>query len=336
VVYAAYEDLADVCAADLVKPPLARQQIAERGYLPVRKLDLRDIMRTTVAEMGSAKLHRLAASDRQGGLDAPTAETHDERVHSDSNMMATKQREAARIHLINLDRSPDRLAEFHAANGHLRGVSRFSAIDGTRINRSELVQRGVIEPTLGYTDGALGNTLSHLALWDLAIETGAPITLCEDDAVFHRDFEQKSPTLLQSVPPDWHIALWGYNFDSALMLEWAGPNAGFCRMTFRQDELRQNLPVMQTADIRPQLLRLAEGCGIVCYSISPAGAQLLKNFCTPLRNMLIRFEGLQRNVPNFALDVMMNAMYRRINAYACFPPLVVTPNDWQRSLTLGA
>ncbi len=36
------------------------------------------------------------------------------------------------IQLINLDRSPERLQQFTAVNGHLTNVERFPAIDGGR------------------------------------------------------------------------------------------------------------------------------------------------------------------------------------------------------------
>src|SRR5262249_55008332 len=94
------------------------------------------------------------------------------------------------IHLINLDRSSDRLAEFKAANPHLEDVRRFSAIDGHQQNIAALVMRGIFETGVaeGYTPGALGAALSHLALWEEAIATGEALTICEDDAIFNRAF----------------------------------------------------------------------------------------------------------------------------------------------------
>jgi len=42
------------------------------------------------------------------------------------------------IHLINLDRSPERLTEFTARNRHLTDVTRFTAIDGRHVDRGAL------------------------------------------------------------------------------------------------------------------------------------------------------------------------------------------------------
>jgi GR25 family glycosyltransferase involved in LPS biosynthesis len=332
VVYAPYEKLVECCLEYLGKSAAERERIAENGYSAVRKIDFVEIARATLARMGPRELADLALPP------APeTDTTRRDAVAADVEIgktpaPASAGDNVARIHLINLDRSPDRLAEFKSRNRHLRNVARFPAVDGSQLHRDELVRRGIIEPDLGYTAGALGNTLSHLALWDLALQTGEPVTLCEDDAVFHGTFEQKSADLLNTLPPQWHIVLWGYNFDSPVIVEWGETNS--CTLTFDQDEIRRCLARFAELALQPALYKLAEGCGIVCYTISPAGAQILKNFCLPLRNMLIRFEGLNRTVPNFALDVMMNGIFRRMSAYACFPPLVVTPNNREASLTL--
>ena len=87
------------------------------------------------------------------------------------------------IHVINLDRSKDRMSAFESLNGNL-GLNflRFSAVEGKSIARGPLADRGIITADLGYGDGALGNALSHLALWDLAIEKNQPLTVSEDDA----------------------------------------------------------------------------------------------------------------------------------------------------------
>ena len=119
-----------------------------------------------------------------------------------------------KIHVVNLDRSQDRLAAFQAVNGHVMPhVTRFAAIDGKNVDRTAFVERGIIAADLGYTDGSLGNALSHLALWDLAIREDRPITICEDDAVFNHSFCVASDVVLRKLPPDWHLILWGWNFE---------------------------------------------------------------------------------------------------------------------------
>src|SRR5262245_13656445 len=95
-----------------------------------------------------------------------------------------------KIRLMNLDRSPDRLAEFNAHNAHMTTIERFSAIDGEKLDVAAITADPVIGPdvTTCYSRGATGNALSHLAMWNEAIESRSTLTVCEDDAIFHRSF----------------------------------------------------------------------------------------------------------------------------------------------------
>jgi GR25 family glycosyltransferase involved in LPS biosynthesis len=72
------------------------------------------------------------------------------------------------IHLVNLDRDPERLAEFCDVNRHLTSVSRFPAVDGNRLKLDSLVQeRLVTEDILSmFSVGALGCAMSNITLWD--------------------------------------------------------------------------------------------------------------------------------------------------------------------------
>ena len=62
VVYAPYERLVDACVDYLSAKPQIRDEIAEKGYLAFRKLDLVSILRTTLEEMGHSHLESLVSS----------------------------------------------------------------------------------------------------------------------------------------------------------------------------------------------------------------------------------------------------------------------------------
>jgi hypothetical protein len=49
-----------------------------------------------------------------------------------------------RVHLINLDRSQERLAEFKELNSHLTDVERFPAVDGYSLDIPALAQQGLV------------------------------------------------------------------------------------------------------------------------------------------------------------------------------------------------
>jgi GR25 family glycosyltransferase involved in LPS biosynthesis len=116
---------------------------------------------------------------------------------------------ALNIQLVNLDRSTDRLATFEAVNSHIMPhATRFAAVDGKNVKRASFVEQGIIAPDLGYNDGALGNALSQITLWDMAIRENRSLTICEDDAIFNRLFCAASEAILQELPPDWHLVKW--------------------------------------------------------------------------------------------------------------------------------
>lgn len=232
------------------------------------------------------------------------------------------------INLINLDASPDRLAAFNARNGHLADVSRFRAVDGRAVDipnlaRIKLVDRGIMAT---YTVGAIGCALSHLALWEKAIASDQPMTICEDDAVFNRDFDHWSQYLVGVLPADWEFILWGWNLDALLAFD-PLPGVTTSVTYFDQNAMRGALDRFQALRIQPWVYRLHRAFGLVCYSISPKGARRLRDFCVPLRAMTVDFPNFKEELPNNGIDIPMNGLYSEMNALVCFPPLVVTPND---------
>jgi len=230
------------------------------------------------------------------------------------------------IHVINLDRCPDRMLAFEKLNGHLQpNLLRFPAVDGATVARGALADRGTITADLGYGDGALGNALSHLALWDLSIETNRAFTVCEDDAIFNRGFGPAAESLINLLPSDWHVILWGWNFDSVVLFDML-PGVSPCLSIFDQDRMRMGVEAFQSASLTPRPFRLFNAFGIAGYAVSPLGAQVMKQRCLPLRNRDVPIPGLGRAVPNRALDVVLNDVYPRVNAYVSFPPLIITRN----------
>ncbi len=235
------------------------------------------------------------------------------------------------IRVINLDRSTDRLLTFETLNSHLDlKFLRFSAVDGMDLERGPLVDRGIITADLSYGDGALGCALSHLALWDLAIEQNQPLTVCEDDAIFNRGFEVAAESLTKALPGDWHMILWGWNFDSVLLFDMI-PGVSPCLGVFNQHRMRMGIDAYQSARLMPRPFRLVRAFGTVGYTVSPMGARAMKQHCLPLQNLEVFFPGLERVLPNSGIDIMLNDAYPRINAYVSFPPLIITKN--QRSLS---
>ena len=240
------------------------------------------------------------------------------------------------IYLINLDRSTDRLREFTAINTHLGVVRRFSAVDGAALSLPNLIERKLVEPGIGafYTAGALGNAFSHLMLWERVGGQSDPVTVCEDDAIFHRDFRATSERLLAGIPADWDIVMWGWNYDSPLEIRMPGLATAVLLCDYTGVQLRT--AEFQSHPLSSVLLPLCQAFGLACYSISPSGARKLRNFCTPIRAMSIPCRGAKGgNVPNIGIDLMMSAAFRHMKAFVSMTPLVISTNEWNRSTVRG-
>lgn len=236
------------------------------------------------------------------------------------------------IHYINLDRSTDRLATFMALNGHLGEITRFPAIDGGGLDIPRLIRDGKIDQgvTQTYTRGALGSAFSHFTLWDKAIESNRFVTICEDDAIFNRQFDRTAGDIIKTLPPDWDVIVWAWNFDAFLMFELL-PGVSACLAQFDQDRMRLGVGKFQEQTISARPFKLVRSLGAICYSISPRGVRSLKPHCLPIREMTVFYPGLDRNIPNFGIDIMMASAYPKINAFVSFPPLVIAKNESSKS-----
>jgi len=278
----------------------------------------------------------LSPNNSSSATTTCSAETHrlrrqtSEAPHSYSDAVSTKMG-SMRVSFLNLDRSPERLASFLQINAHLTDVHRVAATDGNTYTREDLQSVKAIEgPMPTYTNGALGCALSHLGQWELASKGSETLTLAEDDAIFHQQFEQLAPKVLATLPADWDIIQWGWNFDSVLAYDLL-PGIASCVSAFDQDGLRANLAAYPTLPIKPFAYRLQRSLGTVCQSISPAGAAKLLRHCLPIRPMETFYPLINLMLPNAGIDNMMNGLYPMINAYVCVPPLVITTNDHARS-----
>jgi tetratricopeptide (TPR) repeat protein/GR25 family glycosyltransferase involved in LPS biosynthesis len=232
-----------------------------------------------------------------------------------------------KILYLNLSARKDRNERFLSVNATIAGFQRVEAVDGKRLRTEDLLSAGVIEsPLRTYTAGALGCAMSHKKVWERCVAAGTPLTVAEDDAVFNRHFAKNVAAVLGGLPQGWDIILWGWNFDSILHIELIqGLKEAITR--FDPAPLGPRILEFQERDYDVQAMRLFNTFGIVCYTVSPEGAQRLLMTCFPLREELIPIPGLGRSIPNVGIDSLMNKCYRALKSYVCFPPLVWTEND---------
>ena len=225
------------------------------------------------------------------------------------------------IHLINLDRSTDRLATFKERNHHLENISRVSGTDGARLDRAELIGAGIIADDLLYLPGALGCALSHVGLWEKAASEDRVITIFEDDVFCSPAFTKESVRLVSSLPKDWDVMVWGFNFDPAFI--WVDLGFSKAKLEFYRRRKPRDYQEFQAGRLSPSAVRLAHSFGTIAYSVSPKGARTLLKHCIPLRKRFIPFPGTNVVVKDEGIDMAMSGIYEKMQAFICIPPLVI-------------
>ena len=229
------------------------------------------------------------------------------------------------IQVISLLRSVLKRSTFVEQNKNIPHLF-VNAVDGLGLTKLQLSNEELFEPGLPYTAGAFGCALSHLLLWKQAIATNKHITIAEDDAIFRNDFIDTQKKILASIPTNWDIVLWGWNFDSILSFN-VMPGVSPAVTVFNQEQLRASIPSFKEIHTEPAAFKLDKLFGIPAYTISPKGAKKFKALCFPLKNFTLNAPLINGNIPNYGIDIAMCNIYQSTDSYVCFPPLVVTKND---------
>ena len=240
------------------------------------------------------------------------------------------------ITLINLDRSPDRLAEFSAHNQGTVGFERFSGVDGKSINRVDLLHRGLLAPDHQYVDGAIGCALSHLTLWHRVVADNKSMTICEDDAILNFDFSRITEILMDFCRDSFDFIWWGWNLDAPILYDMF-PGGIRCAAFCAQGEVSGFTETFKKATLYPSLHRLYEVYGTMCYTVSPRGAKKLVEQMLPIGRPRQVFSGANnRTIDNLGIDQSMSAMLPNLNALVCIPPLAISKHEVTRSTIADA
>jgi GR25 family glycosyltransferase involved in LPS biosynthesis len=238
-----------------------------------------------------------------------------------------------RLRLINLDRTPDRLAQFIARHPGV-AIERFGAIDGAKIDRADCIRNGIITPDNRYRPGAIGLALSHITLWRQCAAGSEAFHVGEDDIILRADFAAMAAALLAPLS-HWDIVLWTNNFDWPVKIRPA-PGVGPVVLQYDPEEAKRELPRFPLATTRPTLARLVSAAGTGCYSVSPRGAARILTDCLPLGRISASYVAKPGfGWDNMGIDVEMSRHYDDWQAYLSVPPLAVAPNDQSSSTIRG-
>jgi GR25 family glycosyltransferase involved in LPS biosynthesis len=301
---------------------------SSRTYLMMaaRKLSCLDHLPTVHQSDYAAAWRSFAISSGAPETGGPSADTQSvttgRRAHSLTDSIGD-------IHVINLEGSPDRLVRFRETNPHVTKVVRFPAVDGSLIDREQLIKDGLILSDLAYGPGTLGCALSHVRLWQHCVSTNKPITIAEDDALIVFEFSDMVHELLSDIGKDWEMMLWGYNFEQCYM--WVDYGFARARLWFYGlDTTPSRHLFLQSARSHPRAVRVAHSLGLFCYSIKPSSARALLARCVPLRKRNIDLPGTGVFLPDFGIDVAMAGAYPSMRVFASMPPLAFS--DYHNSI----
>lgn len=166
--------------------------------------------------------------------------------------MAVSSFRNVRVFLINLDRSPDRLAIFERqAKSVGLGFVRFPAIDG--LGQVPEWLRDQFPSTSGLKPGEIGCYASHLCICKTMVEQELDTAIIlEDDINFVPDFERIAAAAIERAPHGWDI------------------------IHLSSDFKRAAYPVAQLSEPSYDVVRYARmPAGSAAYAISRAGAMKL-------------------------------------------------------------
>lgn len=230
------------------------------------------------------------------------------------------------VRVISLRRSEARRAEFLRQNDGLT-FEFVDAVDGADLSDDALRSHPAFRPPLPFpSKGAYGCALSHLTLWEMAIESRRALTVAEDDVIFRSDFVAESERLLASMPADWDLIVWGWNFDSILSVD-PMPGVAPIVMVSNQDALRTHADTFRQMTAPVCALKLDKCFGTPAYTISPAGAERFRFRCFPIENHPVYFPLLNKRIATTGIDIAMNRFYASTRSFVAFPPLAITKNE---------
>ncbi len=239
------------------------------------------------------------------------------------------------VFVINLSRTPQRLAQFLADNT-IPGlaITRIEAMDGQTLDRAAMIRAGLVAPDLAHTDNVLGCSLSHVACWRVVAQGDRPVVVCEDDAVLRHDF----PVLhrhLEAAIRQADIVFWSCNLDMHVAFDI--PGLGAATLMIDNTVLDREAPIraFQSQVSATVLYKLRRIWGAAAYTITPHGARRLLELVLPLR----KAEGnisyptgdgrmWQMHFDSWGIDMEIGLVHvHSINGLVAIPPVALGRND---------
>jgi glycosyl transferase family 25 len=224
-----------------------------------------------------------------------------------------------------------RLDAFFKNNPHLQNVVVHEGIRGDQLDREQMVADGLITPKAAaserVTPGMIGNAHSLRRLFRDCLATQKPMLIMEDDVKTHHDlygFLEVHEDRLSAMD----FVTLGYNTDAPAAWQTDGgltytilnqprfPTYDWIERYFRKTALES-----------VQIHRLLIMFGTCCFLVTPSGAEKILALGFPLTQEATRVPFLKHAMPGVTVDRRLNAVYQKISAGICIPPIALSPND---------
>jgi GR25 family glycosyltransferase involved in LPS biosynthesis len=212
---------------------------------------------------------------------------------------------------------------------HVKMGLNASTMDPNPMN-NEGLKEFVKEPCT-WPMGAICCGVAHLEIFKEVIATNSPMTVFEDDAILTKDFDRKTTELLETIPGDWDIVQWGYNWDTFMWMRMIDRNGPVIKIDLCREMHRLDLNKFISGDTPSTLIPLEMCFGMHAYSISPSGAQKILDNFPGLTDELVVVKDLFLEYQSVSLDSQLGALYHQMNSYIAFPPLSYVHNDKSKS-----
>jgi glycosyl transferase family 25 len=112
-----------------------------------------------------------------------------------------------KIYFINLDANIDR---WYNIEDKLNNIVRFNAINGKELNKTQLIERGIVSEKNKLLPGQLGCALSHISVMNLIKNQNEEYGLIlEDDVIIPHNFDKIFKDLMKDSPKNWDVIFLG-------------------------------------------------------------------------------------------------------------------------------
>lgn len=233
---------------------------------------------------------------------------------------------------ISLPSDPIRYKNFLYYNRHVPGITLFPGINGKDFLRKHGRQKDLIAKTCKWKAGQLGCGLSHASLWMNAVKTSNVTTIFEDDAHLCRNFEHESHKILEQLPADFDVILWGANPGTYYTFGIV-PGTAKCHAYLDKSDVWSSLDNFCNRRISTNFFPLNQAFGTLGYTVSPKGAKKLIEHCLPFDSIPVFSLSTQNHYIADGIDGVLNRFYSSMKAFITSPPLALVKDDIEKSST---